>query len=83
MGLFFKIGALEFVVKILDKCTSKEFLKINSKTDFFHRNFSRILMIIITTITWQNTFSKTPVTVTTKIEVFQKDSLSKSEDIGK
>ena len=27
-GLFFKKGVLEFVVKILDKYTSKEFLKI-------------------------------------------------------
>ena len=28
VGLFFKKGALEFVVKILDKYTNKEFLKI-------------------------------------------------------
>ena len=28
VGLFFKKGVLEFVVKILDKYTNKEFLKI-------------------------------------------------------
>ena len=28
VGLFFKKGVLEFVVKILDEYTSKEFLKI-------------------------------------------------------
>ena len=28
MGLFFEKDALEFVVKILDKYTNKEFLKI-------------------------------------------------------
>ena len=83
MRLFFKIGVLEFVVKILDKCTSKDILKIYSKTEFFQRYFSRILMISITTITWQSTFFKTPITATTKIEVLQKDSFSKSEDIDK
>ena len=29
VGLFFTKGVVEFVVKILDKCTYKEFLKIS------------------------------------------------------
>ena len=40
--MFFKKGALEFVVKILDKYTYKEFLKIwewgrnHAQSDYFH-----------------------------------------------
>ena len=43
VGLFLKKGVLEFVVKILDKYTYKEFLKIP-------RFFLKILITTITTI---------------------------------
>ena len=35
VGLFFKKGILEFVVKILDKYADKEFLKTPVKLNFF------------------------------------------------
>ena len=35
VGLFFKKGVLEFVVKILDKYADKEFLKTPVKLNFF------------------------------------------------
>ena len=40
VGLFFTKGILEFVVKILDKYTSKEFLKFFSKTEIVNLRIS-------------------------------------------
>ena len=40
VGLFFTKGILEFVVKILDKYTSKEFLKFLSKTEIVNLRIS-------------------------------------------
>ena len=40
VGLFFTKGTLEFVVKILDKYTSKEFLKFFSKTEIVNLRIS-------------------------------------------
>ena len=39
VGLFFKKGVLEFVVKILDKYADKEFLKTPVKLNFFTNIF--------------------------------------------
>ena len=47
VGLFFKKGVLEFLVKILDKYSYKEFLKISCKTRLLQRYFSRILITAI------------------------------------
>ena len=40
VGLFFTKGAVEFVVKILDKCNYKEFLKLFSKTEIVNLRIS-------------------------------------------
>ena len=40
VGLFFTKGTLEFVVKILDKYTSNEFLKFLSKTEIVNLRIS-------------------------------------------
>ena len=88
MGLFFEKGALEFVAKILDKYTSKEFLKIPfenwtssliSFKDFDHNYYNNSLKYAAN----RTLFSKTPVTVSTKSEVFLKEFFSIFEGMNK
>ena len=45
--MFFQKDVLEFVAKILDEYTNKEFLKVLSKTKLLHIYFSRILITTI------------------------------------
>ena len=83
MGLFFKKGVLEFVVKILDRYTNKEFLKTpfqNSASSpiFFkdiNHNYCNNSLKYVANSTF---FSKTPVTAE-KV----KDILNRFDDIDK
>ena len=52
VGLFFKKGVLEFVVKTLDKCLTKNFQKFFSKSVLLQRYFSRVLTTTIAKIVW-------------------------------
>ena len=45
--MFFQKDVLEFVAKILDEYTNKEFLKVLSKTKLLRIYFSRILITTI------------------------------------
>ena len=88
MGLFFKKGVLEFVFKILDKYTNKEFLKLHfqnwTSSPIFFKNFDHNYYNNSLKYAANRTFfPKTPVTVSTKNEVFLKDFFSKFEDISK
>ena len=66
VGLFFKKGVLEFVVKILDKYTNKQFLKIPFLDHNYYNNSLKYAAN-------RTVFSKTFVIVITKSEVFIKD----------
>ena len=84
VGLFFKKGVLEFVAKILDKYTYKEFLKIPFSSQIFFKDFDHNYYNNSLKYPANRTlFSITAVTVGTKSEVFLKDFFSIFEDIGK
>ena len=85
---FFKKDVLNFLVKILEKYTHKEFLKIpfytwTSSQTFFkhfdHNYYNNNLKYAANS----TLVSITPVTVNTKSELFLKDIFSKFKDIGK
>ena len=88
IGTVLQKVVLEFVVKILDKYTKKEFLKTafqdwTSSPIFFkgfdYSYYNNSLKYVAN----RTLFSKTPVIVSTKNEFFLKDFFSKFEDISK
>ena len=85
MGLFFKKAVLEFAVKILEtynyRVSQYSVRKLNCRLfkDFDQNYYNNSLKYAAN----RTIFSRTPVTVNTKSEVFLKDVFSKFEDIGK
>ena len=85
MRLFFKKTVLEFAVKILEtynyRVSKHSFRKLNCRhfKEFNHNYYNNSLKYAAN----RTLFSRTPVTVNKKSEVFLKDVFSKFEDIGK